>query len=198
MTDPISDGRGDDPSRGAITALLLDWSHGDPEALEKLVPLVYAELRHLAERSLRRERAAHTLQPTAVVHEAFLKLVDQQRVEWKSRAHFFAIAAQAMRRLLVDHARARNAEKRGGFATRVALEDAVAATPPVDVDLLALDEALDRLGALDAGQARVVELRFFGGLTIEETAEVVGSSPATVKRDWQSARAWLFRELRKT
>jgi RNA polymerase sigma factor (TIGR02999 family) len=198
MTDPSSDGRGDDPSRGAITALLLDWSHGDPEALEKLVPLVYAELRRLAERSLRRERAAHTLQPTAVVHEAFLKLVDQQRVEWKSRAHFFAIAAQAMRRLLVDHARARNAEKRGGFATRVALEDAVAATPPVDVDLLALDEALDRLGSLDAGQARVVELRFFGGLTVEETAEVVGSSAATVKRDWQSARAWLFRELKKT
>jgi len=196
MTEPNPDGRGDDPSRGAITALLLDWSHGDAEALEKLVPLVYGELKRLAERSLRRERSGHTLQPTAVVHEAFLKLVDQQRVEWKSRAHFFAIASQAMRRLLVDHARARRAEKRGGYATRVVLDEATRATPPVDLDLLALDDALDRLSSLDAGQARVVELRFFGGLTVEETAEVVGASAATVKRDWRSAKAWLFRELK--
>ncbi|HWJ56499.1 MAG TPA: ECF-type sigma factor [Vicinamibacterales bacterium] len=178
--------------------MLLRWQGGDAAALEELVPLVYAELRRMADRQLRRERSDHTLQPTAVVHEAFLRLVDQRRVSWQNRAHFFAVAARLMRRVLVDHARAHQAEKRGGLARRIPLEDWNAGQQPprVDlVDLVDLDAALDRLSALDPDQARVVELRFFGGLTVEETAEVVGASSATVKRDWHSARAFLYREL---
>src|SRR5262245_44437011 len=160
------------------------------------MPLVYSELRELAKRHFRKERPGHTLQPTAVVHEAYFRLVDQTRVTWKNRGHFLAVAAQAMRRILIDHARGRDAEKRGGEARRVTLDAGIASPEPSrEVDLLALDEALDRLRGLDATQSRIVELRFFGGLTIEETAEVVGLSVASVNRDFRSAKAWLFREL---
>jgi RNA polymerase sigma factor (TIGR02999 family) len=165
--------------------------------LERLVPLVYRELRTIAARQLRRERGDHTLQPTALVHEAYLKLVGQRAGVWKNRGHFFAVASQAMRRILVDHARAHRARKRGRDAAMVPLEitEAVAAAPPPAV--LALDEALTRLAALDARQSQVVELRCFGGLTIEETAEAVGLSLTTVKAEWRLAKAWLHRELRK-
>lgn len=179
-----------------VTRLLLDWSRGDRTALERLMPLVYDELRVLAERTLRHERSGHTLQGTALVHEAYLKLVDQRQVRWQDRAHFFAVAAQLMRRILVDHARRHGAVKRGSGEPRLPLDqaDAPAPTAPL-VDWLALDRALDRLAARDDRQARTVELRFFGGLTIEETAEVLQVSPATVKNDWHLARGWLFREL---
>ncbi|MEO8505754.1 MAG: sigma-70 family RNA polymerase sigma factor [Acidobacteriota bacterium] len=190
---PASDG---DP--GAVTALLLRWQEGDQAALEQLLPLVYEELRRMASRQLRGERPGHTLQPTAVVHEAYLRLVDQRRIQWQNRAQFFGIAAQLMRRVLVDHARARQALKRGGLMPPVSLDgfDPGAPSPGLGfADLVDLDSALTRLAALDADQARIVELRFFGGLTVEETATLVGSSPATVKRDWSSAKAWLFREL---
>ena len=184
------------PEQGEVTRLLIAWNAGDRDAVEKLMPLVYAELRHIAERQFRRERAGHTLQPTAVVHEAYFRLIDQTRVTWKNRGHFFAIAAQAMRRILIDHARAREADKRGGREERVTLDLGIASPEPADdVDLLALDEALVRLKALDEPQARIVELRFFGGLSIEETAEAMESSPSSVKREFRSARAWLFREL---
>jgi len=184
------------PERGEVTRLLVAWNAGDRDAVEKLMPLVYAELRRIAERQFRRERAGHTLQPTAVVHEAYFRLVDQTRVTWKNRGHFFAIAAQAMRRILIDHARAREADKRGGREDRVTLDVGIASPEPADdVDLLALDEALVRLKALDAPQAKIVELRFFGGLSIDETAEAMETSPSSVKREFRSARAWLFREL---
>lgn len=184
------------PPAGEVTGLLIAWNQGDQEAVERLMPLVYAELRRIAERQFRRERAGHTLQPTAVVHEAYFRLVDQTRVTWKNRGHFFAIAAQAMRRILIDHARAREADKRGGREDRVTLDVGIASPEPADdVDLLALDEALVRLKALDEPQARIVELRFFGGLSIEETAEALETSPSSVKREFRSARAWLFREL---
>jgi RNA polymerase sigma factor (TIGR02999 family) len=179
-----------------VTQLLLDWSRGDRAALDRLMPLVYRELRTLAGRTLRHERSGHTLPPTALVHEAYLKLVDQRQVRWHDRAHFFAVAAQIMRRILVDYARRHGAAKRGSGEPRLPLEEAdgAAAAAPV-VDWLALDRALDRLGALDARQARIVELRFFGGLTIDETAEVLRVSPATVTNDWSLARGWLYREL---
>jgi RNA polymerase sigma-70 factor, ECF subfamily len=184
------------PPPGEVTRLLIAWNEGDRAAVERLMPLVYAELRRIAERQFRRERAGHTLQPTAVVHEAYFRLVDQTRVTWKNRGHFFAIAAQAMRRILIDHARAREAEKRGGKEIQVSLDVGIASPEPVDdVDLLALDEALVRLKTLDDAQARIVELRFFGGLSIEETAEAMETSPSSVKREFRSARAWLFREL---
>jgi len=184
------------PERGEVTRLLIAWNAGDREAVERLMPLVYAELRGIAERQFRRERVGHTLQPTAVVHEAYFRLVDQTRVTWKNRGHFFAIAAQAMRRILIDHARAREADKRGGREDRVTLDVGIASPEPADdVDLLALDEALVRLRALDEPQARIVELRFFGGLSIEETAEAMETSASSVKREFRSARAWLFREL---
>ena len=181
---------------GEVTRLLIAWNEGDRAAVERLMPLVYAELRRIAERQFRRERAGHTLQPTAVVHEAYFRLVDQTRVTWKNRGHFFAIAAQAMRRILIDHARAREADKRGGREDRVTLDVGIASPEPADdVDLLALDEALERLKALDEPQARIVELRFFGGLSIEETAEAMETSASSIKREFRSARAWLFREL---
>ena len=183
------------PSSGEVTRLLLAWSRGDEKALEELIPLVYEELRRLAQRHLRGERSGHTLQPTAVVHEAYLKLVDQKRITWKNSRQFFAVAAQTMRRLLVDHARRRDADKRGGGATRVPLEDAEASTPAREVDVIALDRALERLAALDGTQAKVVELRYFAGLTVEETADVLGTSPSTVAREFRVARAWLQREL---
>jgi RNA polymerase sigma factor (TIGR02999 family) len=181
---------------GEVTRLLLAWNAGDQAALEKLMPLVYGELRQLAERHFRKERRGHTLQPTAVVHEAYFRLIDQTRVTWKNRGHFLAIASQAMRRILIDHARGRGAEKRGGEVEKVTLDVAIASPEPSrEVDILALDEALDRLKALDGTQAQIVELRFFGGLTIEETADVMETSPSSIKRDFRSAKAWLFREL---
>ncbi len=180
---------------GDVTQLLQAWSQGDAKALEELIPLVYDELHRLAERHLAHERADHTLQPTAVVHEAYLRLVDQKRVTWKNRGHFFAVAAQAMRRLLVDHARARGREKRGGAATRVSLEEADPSVPPRDADVIALDLALEKLAALDSTQAKVVELRYFGGLTADETADVLGTSVATVGRAFFLAKVWLHREL---
>ena len=178
-----------------MTRLLLAWRQGDPKALEELVPLIYDELRRQAEKYLSRERVGHTLQPTAVVHETYLKLVDQKRVAWKNRGHFFAVAAQTMRRLLVDYARSRDAAKRGGAVTRVPLEEADPSTQPREADVIALDRALEKLAALDATQAKVVELRYFGGLTLDETAEVLGTSPASVGRAFRLARAWLYREL---
>lgn len=180
-----------------LTRLLLNWKQGDAQALESLFPLVYGELRRIAASFLRRERADHTLQSTALVHEAYLKLLGQDP-EWEGRAHFFGLAAQAMRRILVDHARSRRAEKRGGPAIRVELQDNVAAPDTSqDYDLIALDEALDALAALDERQCRVVEMRYFAGLTIEETAEALGLSPPTVKRDWVTARLFLARHLKK-
>jgi RNA polymerase sigma factor (TIGR02999 family) len=181
-----------------ITRLLREWQAGSAPALESLVPLVYAELHTLASRYLSRERRDHTLQPTALVNEAFLRLAGQRDVDWQSRAHFFGIAARLMRRILVDHARRDARDKRGGGATHLPLDDVDPASPAaaVDaVDTVALDAALSRLEALDPHQGRVVELRFFGGMTIEEAAEVMGISTATVKREWVVARAWLYREL---
>lgn len=184
-------------SKGSVTQLLVRGSHGDKAALDELFPLVYAELRELAGRYLRREGAGHTLQPTALVHEAYLRLVDQRSVDWRNRAQFFGVAAEMMRRILVNHAQARHAAKRGGRAPRLSLDEAVSVFEERDVDLVALDEALTDLAALDPRQSRIVELRFFGGLSIEETAEVLEISPATVKREWTAARAWLYREMRE-
>ena len=183
------------PTPGDVTRLLLEWKRGDAAALDRLLPLIYAELRRIASRHLRRERLGHTLQPTALVHEAYLKLVQATELEWRDRAHFFAVAARVMRQILVDHARARQAGKRGGALRKVSIEDVAAPGVTADVDLLALDTALGRLAHFDPQQSRVVELRYFGGLTIEETAEVIGVSPATVKREWMMAKAWLRREL---
>lgn len=187
-----------DGARAEVTELLQQWSNGQEQALERLLPQIHGELRKLAASYLRKERPDHTLQPTALVNEAFLKLVDQRSAKWQNRAHFFGIAAQAMRRILVDHARAHAAGKRGGAMRRVPLDGADLAGPATDVDLLALDEALTRLARLDPQQSRVVELRFFGGLTLEETAEVMHSSPATVGREWRMAKAWLAAELGRT
>jgi RNA polymerase sigma factor (TIGR02999 family) len=181
-----------------VTQLLHNWSNGDKSALEELMPLVYGELRRLAAAYLRRERPNHTLQSTALVHEAFMKLVNQQEVHWQSRAHFFAIAAQMIRRILVDYARSQHAEKRGSGAVKLELDAALAVPLKTDVDLVMLNDALDRLAELDPRQSRIVELRFFAGLSIEETAEVMQLSPATIKREWTSARAWLFREISRT
>jgi RNA polymerase sigma factor (TIGR02999 family) len=178
-----------------VTRLLIDWSKGDQSALEQLMPLVYGELRRLAAAYLRRERPNHTLQSTALVHEAFMRLVNQQEVRWQSRAHFFAIAAQMIRRILVDYARSQRAEKRGSGAVKLALDEALAIPLKTDVDLVRLNDGLDRLAEFDPRQSRLVELRFFAGLSIEETAEVMQLSPATIKREWNTARAWLFREM---
>jgi RNA polymerase sigma factor (TIGR02999 family) len=180
-----------------VTRLLARWSRGEQEALDELLPLVYGELRRMAGRQLRAERQEHTLTPTALVHEVYLRLVDQRRADWQNRTQFFAIAARLMRRVLVDHARARLAGKRGGSAVFVPLEQA--GDPPAAstvADVLAVDESLARLAALDADQARLVELRFFGGLTVEEIAPLLGRSERTVKREWRLARAWLFHDLR--
>jgi RNA polymerase sigma factor (TIGR02999 family) len=179
-----------------ITQLLIDWGEGDQAALERLMPLVYSELRRLAGNYLRRERVEHTLQPTALVNEAYLKLVDQRNARWQNRAHFFGIAAQLMRRILVDHPRQRQAVKRGGVdQQRFSITSAEAVVKQPEIDLLALNEALDELAQIDPQYSRIVELKFFGGLSIEETAEVLGISHATVERDWKLARAWLRRQL---
>ena len=182
-------------SPAEVTQLLHQWIDGRQDALDRLLPEVYAELRRLAASYLRRERPDHSLQATALVHEAFVKLIDQRDVRWQNRAHFFGIAAQLMRRILVDHARACRAEKRGGGERRLPLDEAIAVAATRDFDLIALDEALTRLGELDPRQSRIVELRFFVGLTMEETAEVLGISPATVGREWVAAKAWLHATL---
>lgn len=178
-----------------VTQLLEAVSAGEEHALENLIPAVHAELRRQAARYLRRERQNHTLQPTALVNEAFIRLIDQRDVRWQNRAHFFGVAAQAMRRILVDHARAQHRIKRGGVQQNVTLDEGMLAGAARSVDVLALDEALGRLATLDERQARVVELRFFGGLSVEETATVMAISPATVKREWSMAKAWLFTQL---
>jgi RNA polymerase sigma factor (TIGR02999 family) len=181
--------------RSEVTALLHAWSDGDADALNRLMPLVYEELRRIAAAALRREREGHTLQPTALVHEAYLRLVDQRRAEWRNRGQFLAVAAGMMRRILVDRARARAAGKRSGRLARVTLRSGDAVATPPDIDVLDLDAALSRLASFDARKSRVAELRFFAGLTVDEIAGVTGVSPATVKRDWQVARAWLFDAL---
>ena len=179
-----------------ITALLCEWSDGNHEALEVLMPLVYDELHKRAARFLRRERQEHTLQPTALIHETYLKLIDQREVNWESRSHFFAIAAQMMRRILVDHARTKHREKRGGNDVKLPLEEAMlVVSDEKSVDLMALDQALNRLAEIDEQQVRVVELRYFGGLSLEETAEALKVSRTTVAQNWAMAKAWLHREL---
>ena len=178
-----------------VTQLLVRWRDGDREALEALMPLVYDELRRLAHHYLRQERNDHTLQSTALVHEAYLRLAGQNPPQWQNRAHFFGIAAHIMRQILVEYARGRSAAKRGGSACRRTLDEAVALPQQMDVDVVELDKALTGLAELDAQQSRIVELRFFAGLTIEDTSEVLGISPATVKRDWVTARAWLYRAM---
>ena len=183
-------------SRQDVSDLLIDWGQGDQEALNKLMPLVYDELHRLASRDLRHERPGHTLQTTALVHEAYLKLVDQKNANWQNRVQFFAAAAQVMRHVLVDYARRRRASKRGGDYCRLSLDEATISSEEKDTDLLALNEALNNLAAIDPQQSRVVELRVFGGLTVEETAEAMGISARTVKREWSMAKAWLHRQIR--
>ncbi|HEY9503761.1 MAG TPA: sigma-70 family RNA polymerase sigma factor [Pyrinomonadaceae bacterium] len=178
-----------------ITHLLKEWSNGDERALNELTPLVYGELRQQAARYMRKERPGHSLQATALINEAYLRLIDVKNVQWQNRAHFFAIAANLMRRILVDHARRRDAEKRGGSQILLTLDDALVAPKHGDVELLAIDQALTKLATIDSQQARVVELRFFSGLTVEETATALNVSPKSVKRDWSVARAWLRREI---
>jgi len=190
---------GDESQNPGVTQLLIDWSEGRRDALERLLPLVYEDLRHQAERYMRRENVGHALQPTALVHEAYLRLVDQQRVRWRNRAHFYAVAAGMMRRVLVDHARQRRAEKRGEGWERVTLTGVEARQDGLAViDVLALHDALERLAAFDPRKERIVELRYFAGLTIEETAEVMSMSEATIAREWTVAKAWLRADLSKS
>ncbi len=185
-------------SAQSVTQLLVEWSHGDQDALERLTPLVYGELRRLARRHLSRERSDHTLQSTALVHEAYLRLIDQRSVQWQNRAHFFGVAAQLIRRILIDYARAKQAGKRGSGACLLSLDEALdspAGGRPLNI--VALDDALEELAKIDPRQSRIVELRFFAGLTVEETAEVLNVSTPTVNREWAAAKAWLFRELNR-
>ena len=184
------------PSGHDVTALLHAWTEGDTDARDRLMAVLYRELHRRAAAQLRRERKGHTLQPTALVHEAYLRLVDQRRVVWQNRGQFFGVACQIMRRILIDHARAHRMAKRSGRWARVTLDDRVRAVPPVDVDVLDLDAALTRLAAFDPRRSQLAELRFFGGLSLEEAGEALGISLATAERDWQAARAWLFKELR--
>jgi RNA polymerase sigma factor (TIGR02999 family) len=181
-----------------VTSLLLRWRSGDKAALDALMPLVYGELRRLAHHYLQQERTDHTLQSTALVHEAYARLIGQSLPEWQNRAHFFGVAAQIMRQILVDYARQRRAVKRGGELCKLTLENAESESQRTEVDIVALDDALRDLAKIDAQQSRVVELRFFAGLSIEDTSEVLGISPSTVKRDWNTARVWLYRELDRT
>jgi RNA polymerase sigma factor (TIGR02999 family) len=184
------------PHPSEITGLLIAWSDGDRTALERLLPLIERELRRIARQYMRRENPGHTLQATALVNEAYFRLVDQKSVHWQNRAHFFAIAAQIMRRILLNHARDRHRAKRGGQAVQVSLSEVAVADEQKSVELIALDEALGRLAETDERKCRVVELRYFGGLSVEETAEVLGVSVVTVARDWKLAKAWLAREIR--
>jgi len=186
----------DERAQSQITQMLQDWSDGNRAALDRLTPLVYAELHRLAHRHMNRERAGHTLQTSALVNEAFLRLVDQKNVRWNNRAHFFGIAAQMMRRILVDHARSHLYAKRGAGAVHVSLDHAALASNETSAEVTALDEALSKLESLDPQQGRVVELRFFGGLTIKETAEAMGISVDRVKCEWSTAKAWLYREMK--
>jgi RNA polymerase sigma factor (TIGR02999 family) len=180
-----------------VTQLLADWRGGNNQALEELMPLVYKELHRLADHYLRRERVGHTLQATALINEAYLRIINQDEVNWQNRSHFFGVAAQMMRRILVDHARSHLYAKRGGGAQKLTINEALDVPQQErDLDLVALDDALQRLEQIDPQQSKIIELRFFGGLTIEETAEVLGISPATIKRDWNWAKAWLYRELK--
>jgi RNA polymerase sigma factor (TIGR02999 family) len=188
------DGEGKAPPFGEVSTLLRAWTEGDRSALDKLTPIVYDELRRLARYYLKGERPGHTLQTTALVNEAYLRLVDYKHMQWQDRAHFFAVSAQLMRRILVDHARRHNL-KRGRGVQHVSLDEALLVGTARSADLVALDEALQALARLDPRKAQVVELRFFGGLSVEETAEVLKVSPVTVMRDWSTARAWLYREL---
>lgn len=178
-----------------LTGLLFEWRRGDEAALDKLTPLVYDELRRIAHRYVQRERDGHTLQTTALVNEAYLRLAGQQKIEWQSRAHFFAVTAQVMRHILIDHARRRHYAKRGGDAQHVPLDEAAAMSAQRAAELVALDEALEELAKLDPRKSRVVELRYFGGLSMEETAEVLEVSLMTVRRDWRVAKAWLYQAV---
>jgi RNA polymerase sigma factor (TIGR02999 family) len=180
-----------------VSQLLVDWRNGDQSALAKLMPLVYEELRRIASRYMAGERRNHTLQTTALVNEAYLRLVDYRRIQWQNRAHFFAIAAQAMRRILVNYALSRGYAKRGGGVCRVSLDEAPALDQKEAADVLAVHEALDRLAALDPRKSKIVELRYYGGLSVEETAEILAVSPITIKREWVKAKAWLYNELRQ-
>jgi RNA polymerase sigma-70 factor (ECF subfamily) len=203
----VDSGRRSRPSEGGplgalppprdVTGLLVAWCEGDQAAFDRLVPLVYAELRRVAHRHMRGERPDHLLQTTALVHEAWLRLVDVNRVHWQNRAHFFAVSAQMMRRILVNAARGRDAQKRGGALSHVAFDEAGVAAPGRSVDVVALDDALTAFAEIDPRKAKVVELRFFGGLSVEETAHVLQVSPETVMRDWKTAKLWLLRELRR-
>jgi RNA polymerase sigma-70 factor, ECF subfamily len=184
------------PISEEITGLLLQWSNGDKAALDQLIPLVYPELRRMARRYMGRENCEHTLQTSALINEAYLRLVDQSAVEWKDRTHFFAVSAQVMRHILIDHARRYRSGKRGAGAAHIALDDGGVILENRASELVALDAALDRLAGFDPRKSRIVELRFFGGLTVEETAEVLKLSPITIKREWRAARAWLFREMK--
>lgn len=186
------------PTSPDVTQLLRNWQVGDQSARDQLLEIVYEELRRQAARYLRRERPDHTLQPTALVHEAYLELIDQSRVNWENRAHFFGAAARLMRRVLVDHARAHQAEKRGSGEEKLALDEAMAVPQSKDLNILALNDALEELARMDEQQSRIVELRYFGGLSIEETATVTGVSPATVKREWAMAKAWLQTQIKRT
>ncbi len=187
-----------EPSPEEITGLLLDWGNGDKAALDRVIPMVYQELRRLAHRQMRRERAGDTLQTTALINEAYLRLVDYERVRPRDRAHFFAIAAQAMRRILIERARSRRSAKRGSGAQKVFLDEAANVSNERAADLVALDDALTSLAAIDPRKAQIVELKYFGGMTIEEAAEVLGVSTPTVERDWHTAKIWLHREISKT
>jgi RNA polymerase sigma-70 factor, ECF subfamily len=180
-----------------VTGLLLAWKHGDEEALNLMIPLVHRELHQIARRCMDRERKGHSLQPTALVNEAYLRLVDVQQMNWQNRAHFLAMAARLMRRILVDHARSKGSDKRGGGAATITFDDALVVSNDPGCDLVALDDALETLATVDERKSRMIELRFFGGLTVEETASVLQVSPDTVKRDWRLAKAWLLRELRR-
>jgi RNA polymerase sigma factor (TIGR02999 family) len=185
------------PSATNVSQLLVGWNQGDQGALNQLLPLVYAELRRLARRSLRHERPNHTLQTTALVHEAYMRLVDQKSANWQNQVQFFAVASQLMRRILVDYARNHHAAKRGGGAAKLSLDEAMIVSGDRGADLMALDESLNNLAAMDPHQGRLVELRVFGGLTVEETAEALGVSPRTVKREWSIAKAWLHGQISK-
>jgi RNA polymerase sigma factor (TIGR02999 family) len=183
------------PPPNEITERLIAWGAGDRAAFDQLLPVVYRELRRMAGNYLRQENPGHTLQPTALVHEAWLRLIDQERVDWRNRAQFFGVAAQMMRRILVDHAKARHREKRGGDAVKLSLDDVINLSRERAAELLALDDALDELMRVDERKSRVIELRYFGGFSVEETAQILGVSPETVMRDWKMAKAWLYQQI---